>query len=637
MKRKKLLALTILVLALASSVLIMIIDADQDGLSTWRELFQTRTNPFVKDTDSDGLNDGEEISYGTPPLIEDTDGDGLLDGEEVHIYGTNPLVKDTDQDGIDDFHEIKLGTNPLNPDTDGDGLLDRESFPLDLNRPQLDIVPGSVNLVRNGWAPQITVTYEITGDNESIPSDWIHNQDVVFSRLDWQDFRILVNGIKTSFVPQLYGISVPINLSSTVEVNLQYRDNSINQSYLAERTNWTAQTVNEYWIDKTVPVEQQTNSGLNYAVNSMQATFDDYAFVMSGLIMMQRHIQDLKNMLDWDSSYWSNLLAYSDSAFNINAPLQTVLSSLETLVANRTSTYINDLKMQVQKVWVDLQALKKLPWDYVASYAVEEPGVPSYLLESVTSYILSSQHGLSWLDVLVGGGIGTLQGIFTRLCSDYFDWINDTSPVVQMKYAAGSAKWYIDNLDKIRKVDRWSPPLSGPIGVLDYDGELVLPWFPAKYAFDVTESWDWYKTTSCCSVGQSITKLQFENFPIHFTGLSLGPSGETKTYETYLATESKVQEYLQKYGFWVPHLPPTKTEQNEFAEIRNASKFLLTKLDSDQRYFVGTASLGGELKITANSYGDFSMVDEALAVLREYKTVENLLNVVNQNMWHLES
>jgi LysM repeat protein len=57
---------------------------------------------------------------------EDSDGDGLSDEEEA-IYGTNPYLEDSDFDGIDDFTEIfVLAIEPLNFDTDGDGLWDGE-------------------------------------------------------------------------------------------------------------------------------------------------------------------------------------------------------------------------------------------------------------------------------------------------------------------------------------------------------------------------------------------------------------------------------------------------------------------------------------------------------------------------------
>ena len=64
------------------------------------------------DSDSDGLLDGEEASYGTNPLLADTDGDGLSDAAELRTHGTNPLLKDTDGDGMSDGAEVAAGTDP---------------------------------------------------------------------------------------------------------------------------------------------------------------------------------------------------------------------------------------------------------------------------------------------------------------------------------------------------------------------------------------------------------------------------------------------------------------------------------------------------------------------------------------------
>jgi len=78
--------------------------------------------------DEGSVYGGLALSYlfglGTDPLAKDSDGDGLEDGEEVNDWGTDPLVKDTDKDGLDDGDEAALDTSPTNPDTDGDGMTD---------------------------------------------------------------------------------------------------------------------------------------------------------------------------------------------------------------------------------------------------------------------------------------------------------------------------------------------------------------------------------------------------------------------------------------------------------------------------------------------------------------------------------
>lgn len=103
------------------------VDSDGDGADDPTEA-AAGTNPFIRDTDGDGIEDGPELAiYGTDPLNPDTDGDGLTDGEEVYIYGTNPLQVDTDCDGISDYDEVRVyGTNPNSADSDGDGLSDYE-------------------------------------------------------------------------------------------------------------------------------------------------------------------------------------------------------------------------------------------------------------------------------------------------------------------------------------------------------------------------------------------------------------------------------------------------------------------------------------------------------------------------------
>ena len=67
-------------------------------------------------SDSDQLNNVEEITLGTDPLDADTDNDGLSDSAEVSTYDTDPLLADTDGDRLDDGYEINTyGTDPLTP------------------------------------------------------------------------------------------------------------------------------------------------------------------------------------------------------------------------------------------------------------------------------------------------------------------------------------------------------------------------------------------------------------------------------------------------------------------------------------------------------------------------------------------
>jgi hypothetical protein len=90
------------------------LDNDSDGLSNLEE-FLVSTNPLESDTDSDGLNDGNEINvHGSNPTLSDTDNDGLSDGQEVNQYGTEVTNSDSDDDGFTDGQEILVYmTDPL--------------------------------------------------------------------------------------------------------------------------------------------------------------------------------------------------------------------------------------------------------------------------------------------------------------------------------------------------------------------------------------------------------------------------------------------------------------------------------------------------------------------------------------------
>lgn len=95
---------------------------------------------LLLDDDKDGLTNAEELELNTLPNKRDTDEDGLDDGEEVRVRHTDPLNPDTDGDGIKDGDEVARGLNPLNPDTDGDGIPDaQDPAPLHTSTPTVDL------------------------------------------------------------------------------------------------------------------------------------------------------------------------------------------------------------------------------------------------------------------------------------------------------------------------------------------------------------------------------------------------------------------------------------------------------------------------------------------------------------------
>lgn len=94
------------------------IDTDSDGLSDYAEnniYYTLLDNP---DTDKDGYNDGLEVKNGYSPKHPklkmdkvDSDNDGLNDEWEIRL-GSNLTVKDTDKDGITDGEEVLNNLSP---------------------------------------------------------------------------------------------------------------------------------------------------------------------------------------------------------------------------------------------------------------------------------------------------------------------------------------------------------------------------------------------------------------------------------------------------------------------------------------------------------------------------------------------
>jgi lysophospholipase L1-like esterase len=88
------------------------LDDDKDGLLNSIEA-QLGTDPFLADTDGDGLVDGNDglVPVGSVPGGVDANGDGFADGELV--YATDPLLADSDGDRLDDGLEVANTSDPL--------------------------------------------------------------------------------------------------------------------------------------------------------------------------------------------------------------------------------------------------------------------------------------------------------------------------------------------------------------------------------------------------------------------------------------------------------------------------------------------------------------------------------------------
>jgi len=213
-------------------------DCDEDGLLNGEEDFNQNgiidgdelypTNPQLKDSDGDGLWDGNEIKvYGTDPMDNDSDDDGVHDGKEVYTcqeqtfdtqypslhvannfhHGDFPDVidalephNDSDGDKWTNISERVHGTNPCNPD----------EFPPPLPKCEGVYIPGGFDVDGDGvdetgfWITQ----YPASATSDSIKADYDNLNELVkqnFTLLSGGSFNYTTNSVYHSnplFVPQ---------------------------------------------------------------------------------------------------------------------------------------------------------------------------------------------------------------------------------------------------------------------------------------------------------------------------------------------------------------------------------------------------------------------------------------------------
>ena len=139
-----------------------ILDSDNDGLGDVMEEV-LGSDPNNPDTDGDLLMDGYEyLLHGADPTLPDTDGDLISDSLEIHM-GSDPLTVnafglDSDVDGIPDSYEAMLGTHPEDVDSDDDGWTDG-----------FEVGVGSNPLVHDTFIPVTGFTVSPIGPGDPFP------------------------------------------------------------------------------------------------------------------------------------------------------------------------------------------------------------------------------------------------------------------------------------------------------------------------------------------------------------------------------------------------------------------------------------------------------------------------------------
>ena len=92
-----------------------------DGAVQWAAQ-KDLTDPSTFDSDGDGLSDGQELGGWDVNVIGEKTKE--RDSAQSRRVRSDPTIKDTDHDGLDDFNEFQNLGDPLVRDTDGDRILD---------------------------------------------------------------------------------------------------------------------------------------------------------------------------------------------------------------------------------------------------------------------------------------------------------------------------------------------------------------------------------------------------------------------------------------------------------------------------------------------------------------------------------
>jgi hypothetical protein len=106
-------------------------------LSRW-----VTSDPYVADSDGDGLADAQESNLRLDPRDRDTDDDQLNDFQEFNEIFSDSANQDTDGDTLDDSLEFNFfHSSPVERDTDGDQILDNVEIVLGNRNPRIADVP----------------------------------------------------------------------------------------------------------------------------------------------------------------------------------------------------------------------------------------------------------------------------------------------------------------------------------------------------------------------------------------------------------------------------------------------------------------------------------------------------------------
>ena len=193
-------------------------DSDGDGLSDEDEENIFQTDPLKRDTDNNGIDDGDEdfdkdnltnlqeMEHNTDPFCYDTDDDGLSDSDELYIYFTNPNIPDTDGDGIREMNGKNISLRYIT--YENRRLSDfAQAIQTQLKDLGIDVKIDSMNADKE-WNLMVAGEYDLcdsnwitvgNGDPTEYLANWYGKSDANFCNYKNDKFDKLYEQLETEF------------------------------------------------------------------------------------------------------------------------------------------------------------------------------------------------------------------------------------------------------------------------------------------------------------------------------------------------------------------------------------------------------------------------------------------------------
>lgn len=259
---------------------------------------QVTSDPTIKDTDNDGLDDKQEHRRGTDPRNADTDGDLIPDADEINLFLSSPTHQDTDGDGLNDSSELHtFKTSFIREDTDGDGFTDRQEIIdfgrnpriADLPRPRIDIGDMSLRLdTRFSYTDTQGTSQSKT---ESSSTTLTESQEQKFAFSDAQTFTHTTNVAAEVANENQYGVTGAAagwsgKVSFKLSAGYSYTDSNV--TTVSQESTKSAQEAYEKSLSTSATVDETQSvtrevAGANMQVALTIGNIGDIAFSMTNL------------------------------------------------------------------------------------------------------------------------------------------------------------------------------------------------------------------------------------------------------------------------------------------------------------------------------------------------------------------